>query len=161
MLPCSEQLKLGKDRSKIRKAVWKLLLFKEKGPSYSQPAVIGIHRLDCANSDWSDEGLQLSYRYLKMGNASVEFKFVIFFLFCLYGRNCVHINLLKSHVKALTPKQWRGGGRGGIYCEVLVFDWLFLVDCSKAVQLLLDIIIAARKKWLIGWQICQILFVAK
>lgn len=36
-------------------------------------------------------------------------------------------------------------GRGGVYCEVLVSDWLFLVDCSKAVQLLLDIIIAARK----------------
>lgn len=43
----------------------------------------------------------------------------------------------------------RGEGnsvRGGIYCEVLVSDWLFLVDCSKAVQLLLDVIIAARKK---------------
>lgn len=42
-------------------------------------------------------------------------------------------------------------GRGGIHCEVLS-DWLFLVDCSKAVHFLLDIIIAARKKRFIGRQ---------
>lgn len=37
-------------------------------------------------------------------------------------------------------------GRGGVHGEVLVSDWLFLVDCSKAGQLLLDVFIAARKK---------------
>lgn len=38
---------------------------------------------------------------------------------------------------------------------------LRLDDCSKAVQLLLDTIIAARIKRLIGWQICPILFLCK
>lgn len=58
--------------------------------------------------------------------------------------------LLTCHGKALrhenTGKGDRNLGRGGIYCEVLVSDWLLLVDCSKAVHLLLDVIIAARKK---------------
>lgn len=154
-------------RSKIRKAVGKLLLFREKGPSYSQHGLIDIHGLDCANSDGWGEGLQHSYRFLTIGNFYVKFKFFSL-IWCLFledfkkKKNPAH---LKSHVKSLIHKQlgagWGDWGSIRVYCEVLVSDWLFLVDCSKAVQLLLDIIIAARIKWLIWQQICQIPLLAK
>lgn len=60
----------------------------------------------------------------------------------------VHASV-KSSIRTLIHKKKEGSGLrnlglGGVYNEVLVSDWLFLVDCSKAVQLLLDVI-AARK----------------
>lgn len=39
----------------------------KKDPSYSQPGVIDIHGLSCANSDGRDEGIQHSHRFLKSG----------------------------------------------------------------------------------------------
>lgn len=57
--------------------------------------------------------------------------------------------LLKSLVKALIRNKGQGegnSGRGGVYCEVLVSDWLFLVDCSKAVQYLIGHNYCSEKK---------------
>lgn len=48
----------------IRKAVCKLLLFRDKGPSYSQPGLIDIQQLDCANRG-GREVANLPYRLLK------------------------------------------------------------------------------------------------
>lgn len=45
----------------------------------------------------------------------------------------------------------------GVYGEVLVSDEFLQVDCSKAVQLLLNRIVATWHKWWIGRQIVQIL----
>ncbi len=165
-LPCFELQTIGRDGEEYdQTGSVKVIALYRKG-SFILTAWSDWHPrgLDCANSDESVEGIQHSYRLVPIGKLQVKFKLVLILLGFSGGIEIsIHVCLPNPCVKALICKKKGQGNsvRGGVYCEVLVSDWLFLVDCSKAVQLLLDVIIAARKKWLIGRQICQILLLAK
>lgn len=122
-----------------------------------QKRVLHIHSLEWLTStDWIVQTVMGGlYRLVLIGKLRVKFKFilifVVFFLVEFLSSSLLWFvftyvcRTLISYVR----KRGRVGGvqsEVGFSCEVLVSDWLFLVDCSKAVQLFVGRNYCSEKK---------------
>lgn len=151
----ADDRKRWKDEEYDQKGSVKLLLFRDTGPSFSQPGWIDIRGLDCANSTRRREGQQHSCRFLKIG----KLRWVQVILKPLFSwQNFYHLYFDFNPLcgKTLIYKSKGTGWEEFDTCQSLLWgpslwlavsDWLF-----QSSPLLLDKIIATRIKWLIGWQ---------